>query len=66
MKIMASLMIIDELEGTRTKSDFIDSSGTNKTNRFIYRQPFGIHFRYIHQVYNHNNQINAPIPLGRT
>ena len=66
MRIMASFMTLDELEGKRKRRNFSDSSGTNYMKRFIYWQPFGIYFRYIHQVYNHNKQINASIHLGRT
>ena len=65
MKIMASWITLDELEGVRTRRDFIDSSGMKETKQFTYWQPFGIHFRYRHQVDNHNNQIHAPISLER-
>ena len=37
-----------------------------EVNQFKYRQPFGIHFRYRHQVDEHNNWIHAPIYLDRT
>ena len=46
MKAMTSWMTLDELEGARTRRDFIDSSGTKETKQFTYRQPFGLHFRY--------------------
>ena len=65
MKIIASYMTIDELEGAKTRREFIDSSGTKETKQFTYRHPFGIHFRYIYQLENHNNQIHAPISLER-
>ena len=32
MKIMASWMTVDELEGARTRRYFIDSSGTKEAN----------------------------------
>ena len=66
MKIMVSWMTLDELEGARTRRYFIDRSGTKDMKQFKYRKPFGNNFRYIHQVYNHNKQINASIHLGRT
>ena len=66
MQIMASCMALDELEGVRTRRDFIDSSGTKDTKKFIYGQKFGLHFIYIHQVDDHNNGRHAPISLART
>ena len=65
MKIMVSWMTFDELEGARTGRYFIDSSGTKETKHFTYRQPFGIHFRYGHQVDDHNNWRHVPISLER-
>ena len=65
MKIMEILMALDGVEGTKTIRDFIESSGTKETNSFTYWQPFEIKFGYIHQVYNQNNRINAPIYLER-
>ena len=66
IKIMASWMTLDELGGTSTRRYFIGSSGMKETKKFIYWQPFGLHFRYRHQVYDHNNRRNALIPLDRT
>ena len=65
MKIMASWMTLDGLEGARTRRYFIDINGTKETKHFTYRKPFGIHFRYIHQVDDHNNWIHVPIFLER-
>ena len=50
MKIMESWMKLDGLEGENTRRYFIESSGKRDTKKFTYRKPFGIHFRYIHQV----------------
>ena len=44
MKVLASWMTIDELEGARKREYFIDSSGKKDTKKFTYRQPIGIHF----------------------
>ena len=66
MKIMASWMTLDELEGARTIRYLVDSSGTKETKQFTYRQPFGLQIRYIHQVDDYNNQIHAPISLEST
>ena len=65
MKIMASWMTLDELEDTSTRRELIDISGTNKKKQFIYRHPFGIYSRYIHQADDHNNQRHAQIYLER-
>ena len=59
-------MKLDELEGARTIRDFINSSGMKEMNQFTYQQPFGLHFRYIHQVDDHNNWRHVPISLERT
>ena len=64
-KIMVIWMTLDKLEGARTGSYFIETSGMKEPKQFTYQKPFGINFRYIHQVENHNNQRNTPISLKR-
>ena len=66
MNIMASWMTLDELEGASPRRYFIYSGGMKYRNQFTYRQPFGIYFRYRHQVDDHNNRMHVPIPLERT
>ena len=61
IKIMASWMTLNELEGAETKRDFINRSGTKEKNQFKNRQPSGIHFRYRHQVDYRNNRRHASI-----
>ena len=63
MKMMESSMTHDELEGANTRKYFIDRSGTKETKQFQYRQTFGLHFRYIYQIENHNNWRHVPIYL---
>ena len=65
-KIMASWMTLDELVGARTRRYFIDSIGTKETKQLKYWQPFGVHFRYRHQVDDQNNRRHVPIFLERT
>ena len=65
MKIMASWMTIDELEGAKTRRSFIDSSEMNNTKQFTCPQPLGLHFKYRHQVDDHNNQRHAELSLYR-
>ena len=66
MKILTSWVTLDELEGAKTRIYFIDISGTKEKKQFTYRQLFGINFRYINQVDDHNNPIHAPISLDST
>ena len=66
IKLMASWMTLDDLVGARTRRDFIDRFGTKETKQFAYWQPFGVHFRYRHQVDDQNNRRHAPIFLERT
>ena len=61
MKIMVSWVTLHELEGARTGRDFIEISGTKEVKQFTYRQPSGLHFRYRHQVDDHNNQRHGQI-----
>ena len=62
MKIWVSWMALDELEGAITRRYFIDSSGEKETKQFTYWQPFGLHFRYRHQVDDHNNGYMRQFP----
>ena len=64
-KIMVSWMTLDKTEGIRARSYFIDTNGTEDKKQFKHRKGFGIHFRYIHQVDNHNNWRNSPASLER-
>ena len=66
MKIMAIWMTLDELEGSRTRIDFIDKRVTNEANKFTYWHPFGIQFRYRYKLDDYNNWRHAPIYLERT
>ena len=59
-------MTLNELCGAKTRRYFIYSSGTKDTNSFTYRQSFGIHSRYIHQVGYHNNMRHGSISLEST
>ena len=66
INILAIWMTLDELEGERTRRYSIDIIGKKETKQFTYQHPFGIHFRYIHQVGNKNNWRHTPIYLERT
>ena len=62
--IMEFSMNLDELE--EKNQDYTDNEGCHTRNSFTYRQPFGLHVRYHHQVDDHNNHRHAPIYLERT
>jgi hypothetical protein len=66
MKIMATWMTLDELPEANTRRDYIGRDGQSLVKLFKYRQPFGLHFRYCHQVDDHNNRRHAPISVERT
>ena len=58
-------MSLDELEGARTGRDFIDRNVMKETNQFTYQHPFGINYRYINQVDDHNNWRHVLISSDR-
>ena len=49
MNIISSWMVLDELEGAKTRKYFMGISGMNKTKILTYRHPFGLHFKCIYQ-----------------
>ena len=63
---MVSWMTLDELEGANKKRFYKGTAGQTMSTTFKYRQPFGINFRYRHQVDDQNNRRHAPIYLERT
>ena len=65
MKLMASWMTLNYLVGENTKRDWKDN-GVRNLKQFVYKQPFGMHFRYRHQVYNDNNRRHSPISIETT
>ena len=65
MKIIASWMTFDDLEGARTRIYFIDSSGTKEMKQFTYRKPFGVNFRYTNRVVNYTNWRHEKFSLDR-
>ena len=66
MKIMDTWMTLEELDGTDTRQEYKGRDGESLARLFKYRQPFCLHFRYRHQVDNHNNRRHAPISIERT
>jgi hypothetical protein len=67
MKIMATWMTLDKLEDAPARREYKGANGQTVVQTFKYRQPFGLHFRYRHQVDDpHNNCRHPPISLERT
>ena len=66
MNIMEIWMPLDELEGAKTRKDFMCNRGMKETKLFTYRKPCGINFKYRNQLYDHKNQRHAPIYLLMT
>ena len=66
MKIISSCMKLFKLEGENSGIDFIESSGMKEKKQFTCQNPFGITFRYIHKVDDHNNRRHAPMYLDNT
>ena len=61
MKIMATWMTLEELDGADTRREYKGRDGESLARLFKYGQPFGLHFRYRHKVDDHNNIRHAPI-----
>ena len=66
MKIIATWMTLEELDGADTRREYKGWDGQFPVSQFKYWQPFGLHFHYPHQVDDHNNRRYAPISLDRT
>ena len=66
MKIMATWTTLEELDGADIRREYKGRYGESLARLFKYCQPFGFHFRYRHQVDDHNNIRHAPISIERT
>ena len=58
-------MTLEELDGADNRWEYKGRDGESLARPFKYRQPFGLHFRYRHQVDDHNNRRNSPISVER-
>ena len=65
MKIMCKWMTLDKFEGGQTWRDYL-VDGVKTTKTFCYKQPFGMHYKFRHQVDDNNNRRNLPISVERT
>ena len=66
MKIMATRMTLEELDGADTRWEYKGRDGDSLARIFKYCQLFGFHFHYHHQVNDHKNRTHAPISIERT
>ena len=66
MKIVATWMTLEELDRADTRREYKGWDGESLARLFKYRQTFGLHFRYRHQVDYHKNRRYAPISIERT
>ena len=66
MKTMATWMTLEDLDGADTRREYKGRYGQSLTRPSKYRQPFGLHFHYCHQVNYHNNIIHATISIEST
>ena len=64
MKIMCKWMTLDNFEGGQTRRDYL-VDGVKTTNTFCYDWPFGMHYKFIHQIYDNNNRRHYPISVDR-
>ena len=66
MKIMATWMTLEELDGSDTRREYKGRDDESLARIFKYRQTFGFQFRYRHQVDDHTNRRHSPISIERT
>ena len=65
MKIMCKWMTLDDFEGGQTWQDYL-VDGVKTTKKFCYKQPFGTHYKFRHQIDDNNNRQNWYILVERT
>ena len=65
MKIMVTWMTMEELDRVDTRQEYKGRDDDSLARILKYCQPFGLQFRYRHQVDGHNNRIHAPISIER-
>ena len=65
MNIMSTWTTLEEFDGADTRREDKGRYVQSLTRIFKYRQPFGLHLCYHHQVDDHKNRRNAPILIER-
>ena len=64
--MMITYGMLEQLEGSDTQRRYKGAGGELVPKRFNYRDVFGNHFNYRHQVDDINNRRHSPISVERT
>ena len=64
-KIIYNWMTLDKFEGRQTQRCYL-VDGVKTTKTLCYKQPFGMHYKFIHQVDDNNNRQHSHILVERT
>ena len=63
MKLMATYEVLRPIDGGLTQRSVTRRSGIPESVSFVYTEPFINHFKFRHQVDDHNNARHSPISL---
>ena len=63
MKLMATYGALDEIDGSKTLRSLTAVNGEKFIKSFNYTEPFHNHFKFCHQVDDHNNSRHSPLSL---
>ena len=64
MEIMCKWMTLDDFEGRQKRWDYF-VGGVKTTKNFCYKQPFGMNYKFRHQVDDNINRRHLPISIER-
>ena len=65
MNIICKWITLDNFEGGQTRREYLVDC-VNTTKNFCYKQMFGMHYKFRHQVDYNNNRRHSPILVERT
>jgi hypothetical protein len=63
MKLMATYGALDEIDGSKTLRSLTAVNGEKFIKSFNYTEPFHNHFKFHHEVDDHNNSRHSPLSL---
>jgi hypothetical protein len=66
MKVMSTHGTLEDLPDKKTRRTFKNASNQSVTKIFPYKEPFGLHYKFRHQVDDHNNRRHQPISIERS
>ena len=66
MKLMARYGALVEIDGSKILRSLTAVNGEKFIKSFNYTESFHNHFKFCHQVDDHNNSRNSLLPLGRS